>query len=123
MREKDVEYEQAISAKKIPILTLDNKWYKLFDNLQGDARMSAAVQKLNDLLKRQGKVNTEIKDIKKLKKKLRGTQKQQGRFTMKFSIAWCIFGVIGVIATALTLYERVIVPLLVWLHQVTGGAL
>lgn len=70
MRDKDLEYEQAISVKKIPILTLDNKWYKLFDNLQGNAQMSGAVQKLNDLLKRQGKVNTEIKDIKKLKKKL-----------------------------------------------------
>ena len=70
MREKDLQYEQAMSAKKIPILTLDNKWYKLFDNIQAYPEISSAVQKLNDLLKRQGKVNTEIKDIKKLKKKL-----------------------------------------------------
>lgn len=65
----------------------------------------------------------EQKSGKKQKKKLQGAQKQQGRFAMKFSIVWCVFGIIGVIATALTLYERVIVPLLVWLHQVTGGAL
>ncbi len=70
MKDKDLEYEQALSTKKIPILTLDNKWYKLFDNLQAYPRINGAVQKLNELLKRQGKVNTEIKDIKKLKKKL-----------------------------------------------------
>lgn len=70
MKDKDIEYEQALAAKKIPILTLDSKWYKLFDNLQSYPKVNAAVQQLNDLLKRQGKVNTEIKDIKKLKKKL-----------------------------------------------------
>ncbi len=70
MKEKGLEYEQALSAKKIPILTLDSKWYKLFDNVQAYPKVNATVQELNDLLKRQGKVNTEIKDIKKLKKKL-----------------------------------------------------
>ena len=70
MKDKDLEYEQALSAKKIPILTLDNKWYKLFDNVQAYPKVNAMVQELNDLLKRQGKVNTEIKEIKKLKKKL-----------------------------------------------------
>lgn len=65
----------------------------------------------------------EQKSGKKQKKQLRGAQKQSGRFVMKFSVLWCVFGVIGVIATALTLWEWAIIPLLVWLHQVTGGAL
>ena len=70
MKDKGLEYEQALSAKKIPILTLDSKWYKLFDDVQAYPKINAVVQELNDLLKRQGKVNTEIKEIKKLKKKL-----------------------------------------------------
>lgn len=55
------------------------------------------------------------------KKELRGKKEQTGKFAMKFSVTWCIFGVIGIISTALTVYEWVIVPLLVWLNQLIGG--
>lgn len=65
----------------------------------------------------------EQKSGKKQKKKLKGAQQQSGRFVMKFSVLWCVFGVIGVISTGLALWEWAIIPLLVWLHQVTGGAL
>jgi len=63
------EFSEALQGKKIPILTLDNKWYRLLDE---ETRRSVAgtEEQLNNLLKRQGKLNTEIKDIKKLKKKL-----------------------------------------------------
>lgn len=67
---KDVSYEQALKGKNVPILTLDNKWYKLFKNLADYPDILALVRNLNDLLKRQGKLNTETKDIKALKKKL-----------------------------------------------------
>lgn len=62
-------FAQALKGKRLPILTLDNKWYKL---LTPEARKLVAglEQQLNALLKRQGKLNTETKDIKKLKKKL-----------------------------------------------------
>lgn len=63
-------YEQALEGKKIPILTLDNKWYKLFPNLNDYPDILKPARELNDLLKRQGKLNTETKDIKNLKKKL-----------------------------------------------------
>lgn len=65
------QFSEALQGKKIPILTLDNKWYRLLDD---DARKQAAEteNRLNDLLKRQGKLNTETKDIKKMKKKLMG---------------------------------------------------
>ncbi len=65
------QFSEALHGKKIPILTLDNKWYRLLDD---DARKSVAEteNRLNDLLKRQGKLNTETKDIKKMKKKLMG---------------------------------------------------
>lgn len=70
MKEKKESFEPVLKGKKIPILTLDNKWYRLFDNLAGEAPIGALEKQLNDLLKRQGKLNTESKDIKRLKKKL-----------------------------------------------------
>ncbi len=68
--EKSESYEQALAGKSIPILTLDNKWYKLFKNLGEYPVILDKVKQLNDLLKRQGKLNTETKEIKSLKKRL-----------------------------------------------------
>ncbi len=68
--DKSESYEQALKGKNIPILTLDNKWYKLFKNLGEYPDILNKVKELNDLLKRQGKLNTETKDIRALKKKL-----------------------------------------------------
>lgn len=70
MNEKELSYEQALSAKKIPLLTLDNKWYRLFEDVKNYPEIAAKAWDLNELLKRQGKLNTEMKDIRKLKKKL-----------------------------------------------------
>ncbi|MGN0166759.1 MAG: hypothetical protein ACI4AB_01840 [Acetatifactor sp.] len=63
------QFSEALRGKKIPILTLDNKWYKLLDEETRRA-VSGTEEQLNNLLKRQGKLNTETRDIKKLKKKL-----------------------------------------------------
>lgn len=65
------QFSEALQGKKIPILTLDNKWYRLLDE-ETRKSISGTETQLNDLLKRQGKLNTETKDIKKLKKKLMG---------------------------------------------------
>ncbi|MBR4085183.1 MAG: hypothetical protein IKK33_12975 [Lachnospiraceae bacterium] len=67
MSGKDELYEKALQGKKIPILTLDNKWYKLFPNLNDYPKILKLARNLNDLLKRQGKLNTETKDIKNIK--------------------------------------------------------
>lgn len=68
-KNKQEVFAHALEGKHIPILTLDNKWYRL---LTAETRMSVSgvEKKLNDLLKRQGKLNTESKEIKRLKKKL-----------------------------------------------------
>lgn len=63
------QFSEALQGKKIPILTLDNKWYRLLDE-ETRKNIAGTEAQLNDLLKRQGKLNTETKDIKKLKKKL-----------------------------------------------------
>lgn len=63
------EFSEALRGKRIPILTLDNKWYKLLDE-EARRALSGTEEQLNELLKRQGKLNTETKSIRKLKKKL-----------------------------------------------------
>ena len=68
--DKSESYEQALKGKSIPVLTLDNKWYKLFRNLGEYPVILEKVRTLNDLLKRQGKLNTETKEIRSIKKKL-----------------------------------------------------
>lgn len=70
-REKEI-YEPALKGKKIPLLTLDNKWHKLFTQTESNEKIKELEEKLNELIRRQGKLNTEIKEIKRLKKKLMG---------------------------------------------------
>ena len=67
MSRSDDVFRPALAGRKIPILTLDGKWHQLFNQTQPDKRIKRLEEKLNDLLKRQGKANTEIKDIKRLK--------------------------------------------------------
>ncbi|MCR4908283.1 MAG: hypothetical protein K5985_05575 [Lachnospiraceae bacterium] len=68
----DDKFEQALKGVKIPVLTLDNKWHRLFTKTDTEetGEMLALEEELNDLLKRQGKLNTELKDLRKLKANL-----------------------------------------------------
>ena len=70
MSRSDDIYKPALASKKIPILTLDNKWHKLFTQAEPNKRLKKREEELNELLKKQGKANTEIKEIKKLKRRL-----------------------------------------------------
>lgn len=70
MSRKEEVYIPALKGKRIPILTLDNKWHKLFTQMGTTPEIEELAQKLNFLLKKQGKCNTDIKSIKALKKKL-----------------------------------------------------
>ncbi|MCR5719760.1 MAG: hypothetical protein K6F84_04265 [Lachnospiraceae bacterium] len=66
---KKKAFEEALKHVNLPVLTLDNKWYRLLDEV-GKKNVKEKEEELNTLLKRQGKLNTEIKAIKTLKKKL-----------------------------------------------------
>lgn len=68
-KEKDAAFKSALQGKKIPVLTLDNKWYRLLNEI-GKETVKEQETQLNKLLQRQGKLNTESKDIKRLKKQL-----------------------------------------------------
>lgn len=68
-KHKKITFEGALQGKNIPVLTLDHKWYRLLDEFSKKEVQNLSDQ-LNALLKRQGKVNTESKEIRKLKKNL-----------------------------------------------------
>lgn len=70
MAKKGNSFQSALKGKKIPILTLDNKWYQLFEQTERSASIRKNEQELNELLQRQGHLTTERKSIKQLKKKL-----------------------------------------------------
>ena len=70
MAAKEDTYKNALKGKRVPILTLDNKWYRLFSMMEPDNELKRLEEELNTLLRLQGKLNTESKSIKKLKKKL-----------------------------------------------------
>lgn len=70
MAENENKFKNALTAKNIPILTIDKKFHNLTDAIGKTEDMSSLEEELNNLLKAQGKANTEIKEIKKLKKKL-----------------------------------------------------
>ncbi|MBO6146993.1 MAG: hypothetical protein IJ827_03725 [Lachnospiraceae bacterium] len=63
------DFQSVLKGKKIPILTLDNKWYRLFEKNM-TPEMKRLESRINDLLKEQGRVTNEVKDLKKIKNNL-----------------------------------------------------
>ncbi len=72
MAKKEAAYISALEGKSIPILTLDNKWHQLFTQTEMTPEIEALADELNALVERDGKLRSENKDIKRLKKKLLG---------------------------------------------------
>lgn len=70
MSRTDDKFKHALEGKSIPILTLDHKWHRLFTQTGATPEIKALEEQLNDLIKRQGKLNTDMKNIKALKSKL-----------------------------------------------------
>ncbi len=70
MSKRNDLFQSALTGKRIPILTLDNKWHKIFTQKKPDKKLKRLEDELNELLKKQGKLTGEVKEIKKLKKKL-----------------------------------------------------
>lgn len=67
------EFRRAIKERKVPIVVLDQKWHRLFAIHGKTSEIKDAEAKLNELLARQGKANTELKELKKLKNQLMGS--------------------------------------------------
>ncbi len=70
MAKREEEFKEALKGKKLPILTLDNKWHQLFTQHNQSKEVLQLAEELNELVARQGGLNNDIKDIRKLKSKL-----------------------------------------------------
>lgn len=70
MTQGEEVFKKALVGKKIPILTLDHKWHKLFTQSQEHEEITLLEEKVNELLKEQGRINTEIKSLNSYKKTL-----------------------------------------------------
>ncbi|NLL71918.1 MAG: hypothetical protein GX237_00105 [Clostridiales bacterium] len=69
-RRKEKNFDSIIDNKKIPILTLDSRWHELFPEEKKSDSIKKLEQNVNNLLKLQGKLVNDIKDMKVLKKSL-----------------------------------------------------
>lgn len=70
MSKSDEAFKSALAGKRIPLLTLDNKWHQLFTQFEPDKDIIRLEKELNELLKRQAKVKTETDKIRNLKRNL-----------------------------------------------------
>lgn len=67
---KKEDFEAALKDKKVPILVLDQKWHRLFAIHGKTEEIKQVESQLNSLLAEQGKLNNELKELKKVKKQL-----------------------------------------------------
>lgn len=65
-----INYRALLKNKQIPILVLDNRWHELFPEAKKTPKIKELEKNLNDLLKSQGKMVNDSKDMKKKKKQL-----------------------------------------------------
>lgn len=70
MAEHEELFKNALVGKKIPVLILDPKWHRLFSKTGTTDEIKALEAELKELLKRQGKLNNENKDLKRIKNNL-----------------------------------------------------
>ena len=54
-QDRQAAFKNALTGKHLPVLTLDNKWYRLL-NKTGSVPLKETEDALNQLLKRQGKL-------------------------------------------------------------------
>ena len=67
---EEFDYAALVRNARLPILTLDKRWHSIFENTKKDARIRKLEEELNSKIKKQGKVNSDLKDLGRLKKKL-----------------------------------------------------
>lgn len=63
-------FKESITGKRIPILVLDQKWHRLFAIHGKPDSVKELEANLGALLAKQGKLNTDLKDLKRLKNNL-----------------------------------------------------
>ena len=67
---KQMDFKSALIGKTVPLLILDQKWHRLFAVHGKTDEIKSLESKLHDLLTEQAKLNTRLKELKRLKGKL-----------------------------------------------------
>lgn len=70
MTPQEMRIWELLKKKNIPIACLDERWLRLFPDSEKTPLIKKLENELKELLKRQGKVNTDLKDIKVVRDKL-----------------------------------------------------
>ena len=70
MTPQEMRIWELLKKKKIPIACLDERWLRLFPDSEKTPLIKKLENELKELLKRQGKVNTDLKDIRVVRDKL-----------------------------------------------------
>ncbi len=68
--EKDIDFENIVKGTRIPILVLDNRWQQLFPKEHRPPLIKKLEKNLMNALRKQSRLETELKELQKLKKKL-----------------------------------------------------
>ena len=69
MKERQ-DFKSALIGKTVPLLVLDQKWHRLFAVHGKTSEIKEIEVKINTLLAEQGRLNQQLKDLKKIKGKL-----------------------------------------------------
>lgn len=64
---KEIDYKSLIRKKKLPILTLDERWHSVFPQESKSHVIRKLEEQVNNQLKKQGKVSNDLKELTKLK--------------------------------------------------------
>ena len=70
MSSDEIRIWELLKKKNIPIASLDERWLKLFPESEKTPAIKRLEKELMELLKRQGKANTDLKDIRVVRDKL-----------------------------------------------------
>lgn len=61
---------ESLKGIRIPVLTIDERWYQLIPENEKSDEIKRLEKRVNAYLKRQGQVNNDLKEVKKIKKQL-----------------------------------------------------
>ncbi|MCH5267420.1 MAG: hypothetical protein J1E62_03660 [Lachnospiraceae bacterium] len=68
--EMNIAYMQALQGKSVPLLSIDARWHTLFPDFRKTNEIKQLEKELNDLIKKQGQANNDLKEYEKAKKVL-----------------------------------------------------
>lgn len=66
----DLELTRLLKKRNLPILTLDERWHRLFPEPEKTDAIRRLEKDVNTWLKKQGRMNTDLEDVKRVKARL-----------------------------------------------------